>query len=146
MRRRASGILLHVSSLPSRFGIGDLGPDAYRWVDFLVRARQSYWQILPLGPVSPVGHNCPYQATSSVAGNPIFISPALLRDEGLLTEEDLKTFPALPDEKVDYAEVSAHKRRLLETAYGRFIARGDRAEFNAFRKEHSEWLDDFDRR
>jgi 4-alpha-glucanotransferase len=143
MRRRASGILLHVSSLPSRFGIGDLGPEARRWVDFLVRARQSYWQILPLGPLSPAGHNCPYQATSSVAGNPIFISPSLLRDDGLLTEEELNTFPVFPDEKVDYAEVAVHKRRLLETAYGRFAARADRREFDAFCAEHSDWLGDF---
>ncbi|MBP2680422.1 MAG: 4-alpha-glucanotransferase [Candidatus Krumholzibacteriota bacterium] len=143
MKRRASGILLHVSSLPSRFGVGDLGPDAYRWIDFLVRARQSCWQVLPMGPVSPAGHNCPYQATSSVAGNPVFISPSLLRDEGLLTEDDLKTFPVLPEEKVDYAEAAIHKRRLLETAYVRYIARGDRTEFNAFRREHADWLDDF---
>lgn len=143
MRKRSSGILLHVSSLPSRFGIGDLGPEAYRWVDFLTKARQSFWQILPLGPAAPSGHNSPYQATSSVAGNPLFISPSLLREEGLLTEDDLKSCPALPEEKTDYAEVSAHKRRLLRAAYERFAASPDRREFDAFCAEHSEWLGDF---
>ncbi len=143
MRKRASGILLHVSSLPGRFGIGDLGPEAYRWIGFLARARQSIWQILPLGPVAPAGHNCPYQATSSVAGNPFFISPELLCDDGLLAEEDLRGYPDLPEEKVDYAAVTAHKRRLLDTAFDRFAARADRREFDAFRAEHADWLDDF---
>ena len=143
MRRRASGILLHVSSLPGRFGIGDLGTEAYRWIDFLVGARQVFWQVLPLGPAAPGGHNSPYQAASAAAGSPLFISPSLLRDEGLLTEEDLKTFPVLPEEKVDYAEVSNHKRRLLDIAYGRFAASARRECFAQFCDENSEWLDDF---
>jgi 4-alpha-glucanotransferase len=143
MRTRASGILLHVTSLPGRFGIGDLGPEAHRWIDFLVRARQGFWQILPLGPISSLGHNSPYEATSAAAGNPLFISPELLRDGGLLTNEELDAFPVLPDENVDYTEVAVHKRRLLDRAYERFASGADKTLFGVFCKENSEWLDDF---
>ncbi len=138
MRRRASGILLHVSSLPSEFGIGDLGPQAYRWIDFLVDARQSCWQVLPLNPTAPADHNSPYQALSAFAGNPLFVSPALLLDEDLLTDGDIAGFPALPPGKADYPRVLREKRRLLDIAYERFSDGGD---FEAFCKDNSSWLD-----
>src|SRR3954467_3800377 len=84
---RSAGVLLHVTSLPSRYGIGDLGPGAYAWVDALARAKQSWWQILPLGP--PGAGNSPYQCYSAFAGNPDLISPDLLVRDGLLRRDDL---------------------------------------------------------
>jgi 4-alpha-glucanotransferase len=120
-----------------------LGPGAYAWVDFLVRARQSFWQILPVGPTTRTSHNSPYQAASAFAGNPLYISPVLLRDEGLLSDEDLRDFPALPVERVGYDAAGAGKRRLLETAYGRFREGGSRESFGAFCEDNAVWLDDW---
>jgi 4-alpha-glucanotransferase len=143
MRRRASGILLHISSLPSGYGIGDLGPEAYRWIDFLAEAKQSFWQVLPVNPTSAKGHNSPYQAVSAFAGDPLYISPSLLRDEGLLTENDLGGLSVLPGDKVDYREVNTLKRRLLGGACERANAGENEDGFNAFCAQHSEWLDDY---
>lgn len=144
IRKRASGILLHVSSLPSRYGVGDLGPGAYEWVDFLVDAGQSVWQVLPLNPTTARGHNSPYQAASAFAGNPLFISPDLLRDAGLLAGDDLDDdTPAFADETTDYAAAGAEKSRLLDCAWRRFAAGGDRGAFESFCAEHADWLDDY---
>ena len=96
--RRLSGILVHPTSLPRKFGVGDLGPEAYRFVDFLQEAGQHLWQTLPLGPTG--GHNSPYQCFSSFAGQPLLISPELLLQEGLLAESDLSNVPAFPEEEV----------------------------------------------
>src|SRR5678816_1036097 len=96
---RSSGLLLHPTSLPGPYGIGDLGPEAYAWVDTLVRAKQKWWQVLPLGPT---GYgDSPYQSFSAFAGNPYLISPDLLIKDGLLKREDLGgvRFPA---ERVDF--------------------------------------------
>lgn len=83
---RSSGILLHPTSFPSRFGIGDLGLEAHQFIDFLAKSYQQYWQVLPLGPT---GYgNSPYASYSAMAGNPLLISPERLRDEGLLADED----------------------------------------------------------
>src|SRR6478735_12302032 len=91
---RSSGILLHPTSLPGRFVIGDLGPGAYAWIDQLVRARQKWWQILPLGPT---GYgDSPYQCFSAFAGNPLLISPEKLIEDELLTEKDLADRPEFP--------------------------------------------------
>ena len=95
--RRLSGILVHPTSLPGKFGVGDLGPEAYRFVDFLQEAGQHLWQTLPLGPTG--GHNSPYQCFSSFAGQPLLISPELLLQEGLLAESDLSNVPAFPEEE-----------------------------------------------
>ena len=85
---RTSGVLLHPTSLPTPYGIGDLGPTAYRWIDLLARARQSWWQVLPL---APTGYgDSPYQSFSAFAGNPNLISPDLLREDGLITAEELE--------------------------------------------------------
>src|SRR2546425_1676397 len=83
---RSSGILLHPTSLPGRFGIGDLGPECFRFLDFLGQAKQKLWHVLPLGPTGP--DNSPYQSRSSVAGNPLLISPEKLLDEGYLRSEE----------------------------------------------------------
>src|ERR1700740_2941825 len=107
---RASGILLHPTSLPSRGGIGDLGPAAYEFVDFLAASRQGLWQVLPLGPTAKC--NSPYSATSTFAGNPLLISLERLAERGWIERERLE---ALPDEvaAVDYEEVRATKLPLL---------------------------------
>jgi 4-alpha-glucanotransferase len=92
---RSAGIILHPTSLPGPDGIGDLGPEAYRWVDFLAKSGFSLWQVLPL---NPTGYgDSPYQSFSAFAGNPYLISPAILMDEGLLTRQDLADRPAFPN-------------------------------------------------
>ena len=140
---RASGVLLHVTSLPSKFGIGDLGPAAFAWIDRLTNAGQSWWQALPLGPTGYA--NSPYQSLSSFAGNWLLISPEELVADGLVSAEDCQgnSFPA---ERVDYDAVIGFKRRLLETAWRNFDAgaRPDlRADYERFRTEEAHWIDDY---
>src|SRR6267154_759048 len=96
---RSGGILLHPTSLPGRFGIGDLGPEAFAFADFLHSAGQSIWQMLPLGPT--VYGDSPYQLFSGFAGNPLLISPDKLMREGLLTPADLASVPPLPESHVE---------------------------------------------
>ncbi|MBT8400730.1 MAG: 4-alpha-glucanotransferase, partial [Rhodothermia bacterium] len=138
---RASGILLHITSLPCRYGIGDFGPAAYEFADFLVRADQKLWQLLPL---VPVGHGySPYSSPSTFAINPLLISPDLLLENGLLEDRDLDSLPLLPTSQVDFAEVISYKSRLLRAAHARFEA-ADPAEmrdaFSAFCARESGWL------
>ena len=97
---RASGILLHPTSFPSPFGIGDLGQEAYNFVNFLKNSRQKIWQVLPLGPTG--FGNSPYQSYSAMAGNPLLISPDKLKDEGWLFEEDISNVPEFLKDKVDF--------------------------------------------
>ena len=128
---RASGLLLHVTSLPSRYGIGDLGSSAFSWIDHLHDAGQQWWQALPLGPT---GYgNSPYQSLSSFAGNALLISPGELISDGLLQPGDCESdFPA---NFVDYDRVIPFKNRLLEKAWTNFNsgARKDlRSEFGKF--------------
>ncbi len=121
MRKRAAGILLHISSLPSDFGIGDFGPCAYRFADFLARAGQSYWQVLPLNPPAPVRNNfSPYNSSSAFAGNTLFISPQLLYKQGLLDKKDIRNKPAFPELRVNYRVVAAYKEKLFNLAYEHF--------------------------
>ena len=142
--RRASGILLHPTSLPSRFGIGDLGIEAYQFIDFLVESGQQYWQILPLGPT---GHgNSPYMSYSAMAGNPLLINPDRLRDDGLLTEEDLAGLPGFPLDTVDFEPVIATKMPLLKKACDRFRSQASpiqQKEFLAFCESKTHWLEDY---
>ena len=93
MLKRGSGILLHVTSLPSSYGIGDLGPEAYAFIDFLAKNKQRFWQILPLNPTDQVYGNSPYSSVSAFAGNLLFISPELLVRDGFLCEKDLQPIP-----------------------------------------------------
>src|SRR3990170_237838 len=141
---RSSGILLHPTSLPGRYGIGDLGDEAYRFVDFLASAKQSLWQVLPLGPT---GYgDSPYQCFSAFAGNPLLISPDKLLEEGLLAGDDVRSVPPFPSGAVDFGEVIDYKRRLLNRAARRFRAGAKdrlREEFDMFCAEQAYWLEDF---
>ncbi|MBM3303199.1 MAG: 4-alpha-glucanotransferase, partial [Deltaproteobacteria bacterium] len=101
MNNRASGILLHITSLPSQFGIGDLGPWAYRFADLLAESGQSLWQVLPLTPPRP-DHYSPYLSPSAFAGNWLLVSPELLVQDGLLTVDDLSSHPEFPADQVEY--------------------------------------------
>jgi 4-alpha-glucanotransferase len=141
--RRSAGILLHVTSLPGPWGIGDLGPQAHRFVDTLARAGQSWWQILPLGP--PGSGDSPYQCFSAFAGNPLLISPDLLVKDGLITSPDLAGATFRSD-RVDYPRVRRFKDRLLHRAWQKFSAgavRKLKSPFERFCREHADWLDDF---
>lgn len=145
MKKRASGILLHISSLPSRFGIGDLGPDAYKFVDFLAQAKQTYWQILPLNPTDIAMGNCPYSSCSAFANNILFISPELLVEHGFLKAEDIKETPlGLDDGRVNYKEVISYKNAILEKAFAHCHAHLEKnSDFKKFCEEHKAWLDDY---
>jgi 4-alpha-glucanotransferase len=143
MKRRGSGILLHITSLPSAYGIGDLGPEAYRFADFLAETKQSIWQILPLNPIDLAHGNSPYQSVSAFAGNPLLISPELMVREGLLTEADAENRPDVPKGRVDYPVAIAYKEMLFNLAYMRFQQEGKRHEYERFCTENSSWLDDF---
>ena len=138
--KRSSGILLHISSLPSPYGIGTLGRAARDFVDFLARARQSYWQILP---ITPTGYgDSPYQSASSFAGNPYFIDPDALLAQGLLTEEELAGAWGETPEKTDYGMIYNRRWPMLRTAYTRFCAAPD-AGFAKFCAEEAHWLEDY---
>lgn len=137
---RLSGILLHPTSLPGRFGIGDLGAEAYRFVNFLAKAGQRLWQVLPLGPA---GYgDSPYQLFSAFAGNPLLISLEKLSQDGLVPAAELASMPAFPDEYVDYGRVIPFKLGMLRTAYTLFGSRPSH-KFRDFCEENSWWLDDY---
>jgi len=144
MGKRSSGILLHITSLPSRFGIGDLGPAAYSFVDFLSKGLQRYWQVLPLNPTELICANSPYSSVSAFAGNTCLISPEMLVTEGLLDANDLAGPPAFRDSVSEYDKVTKFKCGLLSKAYENFRARGQRVyEFEKFCAEQAPWLDDY---
>ena len=152
--QRASGILLHPTSLPSRFGIGDLGDTAYQFIEFLSRSGQKLWQVLPLGPT---GYgNSPYMSFSAIAGNPYVISPELLAKQHLLKEEDWEDLPDFDQDRVDFDAVMPYKRKLLEIAFDRFkqgYVDQDpqhhhdlyliQEQFNKFCYEEADWLEDY---
>ena len=138
---RASGLLLHPTSLPGRYGIGDLGPEAHAFIDLLAESGQTWWQILPLGPT---GYgNSPYQSPSSFAGNPLLINPDRLVERAWLDARDLAVHPDLPADHVDFDAVAAFKLRLLRRSFERFRARAEDSDFERFRDENRAWLDDY---
>jgi 4-alpha-glucanotransferase len=143
MKRRGSGILLHITSLPSPHGIGDLGPSAYQFADFLARARQCYWQILPLTPVHPVGGNSPYFGRSAFAGNPLLISPELLARGGLLTDGEISSPPVSSASYVDFPAVISYKEKLFDRAFDRFRKRNPDRDYQDFCSRNALWLEDY---
>jgi 4-alpha-glucanotransferase len=142
--KRASGILLHPTSLPGPYGIGDIGSRAHRWVDFLSGAGCGLWQVLPIGPT---GYgDSPYQCFSSFAGNPLLVSPDALLKEDLLHTDDLYDRPCFPDDHVDFGQVIPWKFGVLDRSYIRFQHSRTpqlRSEMEEFQNDHSDWLDDF---
>jgi len=141
---RASGVLLHPTSLPSNYGIGDLGAEAYNFVDFLGRAKQTYWQILPLGPT---GYgDSPYQCFSAFAGNTNLISPEKLVEEGFLSVDEINRKPDFVQGRVDFGKLYDWKNWILGLAYERFRQTTDsdlRGEFENFCRQESAWLEDY---
>lgn len=141
---RAGGIILHPTSLPGPDGIGDLGPEAYRWINFLNESGCGLWQILPVGPT---GYgDSPYQSFSAFAGNPLLVSAALLLEDGLLTRKDLRDRPQFPEHEVLYGEAIKWKTTLLDRSYENFKQSDNaeiRAEYNRFLAEEADWLVDF---
>ncbi len=141
---RSSGILLHPTSLPSRFGIGELGLEAYKFIDFLVASSQQLWQVLPLGPT---GYgNSPYASFSALAGNPLLISMEQLQEQGWLTQDDFANLPDFPAHYVDFDRVIQTKMPLLQKAYDNFKAKASpiqEKEFIAFCELKASWLDDY---
>jgi 4-alpha-glucanotransferase len=141
---RRAGVLLHPVSLPGRYGIGEIGKEAYRFVDFLERAGIGLWQVLPLGPT---GYgDSPYQALSTFAGNPLLISLDRLVEQGDLPARALEQVPAFPEEKIDYQMLRTWKDPLLREAAGRFLEGGDSRRLEAFGRfceKKAFWLDDF---
>ena len=136
---RSSGVLLHPSSLPGIFGIGDIGPEAHRFVNFLADSGQRWWQLLPLGPTG--AGNSPYQSHSSFAGNPLLISPEAMVARKWLRSTDLPDAPEPETDEVDYLKVIELKNELIAKAFARFSA-SDRG-FKAFIAEQDHWLRDF---
>ncbi|MGB9698146.1 MAG: 4-alpha-glucanotransferase [Thermodesulfobacteriota bacterium] len=141
--KRGSGILLHLTSLPSPFGIGDLGPWAYQFVDFLAKAKQRYWQILPLNPIDPIYGNSPYQSPSAFAGNQLLISPELLLEDSLLSKAEIAAEASFPAGKVAYKLVLDHKKKILKSAFAYFQRKKIAADYEIFCQENSSWLPDF---
>ena len=135
---RSSGILLHLSSLPGGHGIGDLGPAAIRFLDYLADCKQSWWQMLPVGPIGP--GNSPYQSPSSFAGNPLFISLESLRELGLLDHE-YRPSSAPSGARVDFGRVIQSKDKWLRRAFRKFDTTS--AAFLRFRASQAHWLDDY---
>ena len=141
---RCSGILLHLTSLPGGHGIGDLGSSAHEFVDFLSHSRQKIWQVLPLGPT---GYgDSPYQLFSAFAGNPLLIDLHALREQGLLSSQDLASATSLPEDHVEYGRVIDVKQGLIRKAAHTFLAdnsHADRATFEAFCQDNANWMDDY---
>lgn len=144
MNIRASGILLHITSLPSPYGIGDLGPSAHRFVELLKDLNQTYWQILPLSPTSTFIGNSPYSSYSAYAGNPLLISPDFLARQGLISKKDLENHPPFSESKVLFDQVAAYKESLLKLAFDAAAdSLPENPDYLRFCREQAYWLDDF---
>ncbi len=133
--------MLHPTSLPSHYGIGDLGPAASQFLDYLARAKQRLWQVLPLGPT---GYgDSPYASPSAFAGNTLLISPELLVEQGLLNREDLEPLEKLPEDRVEFGQLQPLKRHLLAKAFKSDKRQQIKDRMEAFKGAQSAWLDDF---
>jgi len=143
---RAGGILLHITSLPGRVGIGDLGAGAHRFIDFLADCGLRLWQVLPLGPTNLKGMYSPYFSPSAFAGNPLLLDLESLVEQGLLARDVLDGAPRFPDGHVEFAEVAPFKEAVLEQASAAFRVRATPKQQEAlaqFRQEHRAWLEDY---
>lgn len=138
---RQAGVLLHPTSLPSNFGIGDLGKEAYAFIDFLYKSKQKLWQILPLNPVGD--SHSPYQSPSAFAGNPLLISLEKLVEVGLLAADQIAQSPVFSQDQVDFAQVKVYKDSLLRKAFVRFKDQGSSLPYKRFVIEHTFWLKDY---
>jgi 4-alpha-glucanotransferase len=134
---------MHVTSLASPCGIGDLGPTAYAFVDFLHRAGQSAWQVLPLNCTTVARGSSPYNSISAFAMDPMLISVEVLRDEGLLKRAEIADPPRFPPDQIDFAKVQSYKWRLLDIAFERFSSRPRPADYETFCRDHAAWLEPF---
>ena len=144
MNQRASGILLHPTSISNAYPIGDLGPAATAFVDFLVESGQRWWQMLPIGPTG--GENSPYQSPSAFAGNPLLVSPDRLVEQGLLSRQEIGLPISRVAGNVNYPEAARCKMALLKKAFEHFGEKqhvGRQSEFDTFSREESYWLEDF---
>jgi len=141
---RANGILLHPTSLPGKFGSGDFGSEAYKFIDFLEKAKQTYWQILPLGPT---GYgDSPYSSFSAFAGNTLLISPEKIVEDGFLTAKEVNRKLKFPLDRVDFGQVIEYKKQLFEKAFARFRQTDDQSvaeEFHNFCRDNDFWLEDY---
>ena len=141
MLERGAGILMPVSSLPSPYGIGTFGSAAYEFVDFLKKARQKYWQVLPVGPTSY--GDSPYQSFSAFAGNPYFIDLDILCKENLLKKKECESFDwGTSEEYIDYGTMYVSRYALLHKAYARFV-KNMPEDFSAFCEAEKDWLEDY---
>jgi 4-alpha-glucanotransferase len=143
IQTRGSGILLHITSLPSAYGIGDFGPSAYRFVEALERARQHYWQILPLNPTCTVSGSSPYSSPSAFAMNTLLISPEVLVRDGFLEQDDLEPAPDFPERQVAYEAAAWYRERIFAHTYKRFCESGPECGYDAFTTGAGRWLDDY---
>jgi 4-alpha-glucanotransferase len=143
LKKRTSGILLHLTSLPGGHGIGDLGAGAYRFIDFLAASGQSCWQFLPTGPTSTAFGNSPYMCRSVFAGNPLFINLDLLVIDNYLAAEDLGDGSGFSQYVADYERVTSFKNTLLNKAFRNFTKSGPSSDFELFCHKHQKWLDDY---
>ena len=142
IKQRASGVLLHITSLPSAYGIGDLGPEAYKFAEFLQQTEQTYWQILPLNITDKMYGNSPYSSISAFAGNIWLISPEILKEEGLLSSEDI-TPPLFPKNKCHYSKVYNYKTKIFKIAFQNFLNHHDQGSYENFYQENKSWLEPF---
>jgi len=143
LKKRTSGILLHLTSLPGKHGIGDLGSGAFRFIDFLADAGQSCWQFLPTGPTSTMFDNSPYMCRSVFAGNPLLIDLESLVQDNYLAAADLDDSPKFSEYTVDYPSVAEFKSRLLEKAFQNFSGTAPGSAFEKFCLTHKNWLEDY---
>jgi 4-alpha-glucanotransferase len=144
--KRGAGVLLHISSLPSPFGIGDLGPEAKKIADFLYHSGQTYWQFLPLNPTEQGQAHSPYSSISSRAGNTLFISPDLLANEGLIDHEDLDQYHLPQENKINFTEAEQVKTEIFEKVWENFqLKKGHQLQhgYKEFCRKEAYWLDDF---
>jgi 4-alpha-glucanotransferase len=143
MNKRASGLLLHITSLPGKYGIGDFGPEAFRFADFLCRAKQSYWQILPLNPPHSYTNISPYNCLSAFAGNTSLISPEMLYESGYLKKDDIKNPGDFPQGIVNYKKANTFRAKIFGELFENKTLKNESEKFEKFCLDNKVWLDDY---